>query len=177
MLILNRIGIQSKLVLLLLFVSLGSIGLVGWLCYQLGSKALETAITNHLQGIRVLKTNSVKSHLEALRDEVVAISDSQKALEAMRAFKQSYAEINDTKSAKSFGVSEDMTEKVKLFYENEYLPKLEKNIEAKPNIEQYMPKTNSEIYLQYHYIVNNKNEYLKKERYKNVKTCSKYSQS
>jgi class 3 adenylate cyclase len=164
MLILNRIGIQSKLVLLLLFVSLGSIGVVGWLCYQLGSKSLESAIRNHLQGIRVSKTNSVKTHLEALRDQVVAISDSQKALEAMRAFKQSYAQINDPKNAKEFSVNEDMIKKVKLFYENDYLPKLEQNIEAKPNIEQYMPKSNSEIYLQYHYIVNNKNEYLKKEK-------------
>lgn len=164
MLLLNRIGIQSKLVLLLLFVSLGSIGVVGWVCYHLGSKALEDAITNHLQGIRVSKTNSVKTHLEALRDQVVAISDSQRALEAMRAFKQSYAQINDPKNAREYTVTEEMVAKVKSFYENDFLPKLQKNIEAIPNIEQYMPKTNSEMYLQYHYIVNNKNQYLKKEK-------------
>jgi ribonuclease HI len=68
----------------------------------------------------VSKTNSVKTHLEALRDQVVAISDSQKALEAMRAFKQSYAQINDPKNAKEFSVNEDMIKKVKLFYENDY---------------------------------------------------------
>lgn len=163
MFFLNRLGIQSKLVLLLLFVSLGSIGIVGWICYRSGSQALETAIMNHLQGIRVAKTNNIKSHLEALRDQVIAFSDSQKALEAMRAFRQGYSQINDPKNAKEFGATEEMVLKLKEFYEKDFLPKLAPNIEATPNIEQYMPKSNSEIYLQYNYIANNKNDYLKKE--------------
>ena len=164
MVLLNRIGIQSKLVLLLLFVSLGSIGVVAWICYRSGSKALEDAITKHLQGIRVSKTNSVKAHLEALRDQVVAISDSQKALEAMRAFKQSFAQINDPKNAKDFGATEEMIASVKNFYENDFIPKLSQNIEAVPNLEQYLPKTTAEIYLQYHYIANNKYKYLDKDK-------------
>ncbi len=43
MLGLNRLSIQSKLVLLLLAVSLGSILTIGWIGYQSASQALKDA--------------------------------------------------------------------------------------------------------------------------------------
>jgi len=65
---LNRPSIQSKMILLLLTVSLLSIAVVSWTGYLSAKVALTRQIENHLTGIRVAQTTTLKTMLEALRD-------------------------------------------------------------------------------------------------------------
>jgi sensor histidine kinase regulating citrate/malate metabolism len=89
---LNRLGIQSKMIVLLLSVSLASIGVIASIGYTSVRDALVRSVENQLQGVRVAKTTTLKEMLEALRDQVVAMSDSRVVIEGMRAFRQSYRE-------------------------------------------------------------------------------------
>lgn len=152
---LNRLSIQSKMIVLLLAVSLTSIGVIAAIGYSSARTALIRSAENQLQGIRVAKTTTLKEMLDALRDQVISISDSRAVIEGMSEFKNAYREL----SSKALSSNEE--EKLKDFYNTIYLPELSRRIEGKPVLERYLPKAAAERYLQYHYIASNPNPYLK----------------
>lgn len=154
---LNRLSIQSKMILLLLIVSLLSIGIVAWTGYVSARRALRQQIQNQLTGIRVSKTATLNTMLEALRDEVIAMSDSVAAIEGTKSFTAAYRELQ----AAQLGEAEAAA--LSQFYANDFLPSLQKNLDIKPVIEQYLPSGNPERYLQYHYIVANSHSYGQKQ--------------
>lgn len=153
----NRLSIQSKMLILLLLVSLASIGAVAISGYSSAKSALSASIENQLQGIRVAKTSTLKAMLNALSDQVVSMSDSQVVIEGMRSFKQAYRDLG----GKSLSPSEE--EKLKEFYTQEFLPALSKQIDAQPTLETYLPNSNTARYLQYHYLANNPEPYGQKQ--------------
>jgi class 3 adenylate cyclase len=158
MLGLNRLSIQSKLILLLLGVTLGSIATVAWIGYQSASKALKDSAYNQLQGIRVAKTDALRAMLEAIRDQAISFSDSQACLTGMVALRAAYKELQTT--AKLDAAQQKALED---FYAKTFIPGLDKMVEGTPQVSQYMPTNPVEAYLQYHYIVANPGQYLKKQ--------------
>jgi class 3 adenylate cyclase len=152
---LNRLSIQSKMILLLLAVSLTSIGVIAAIGYSSARTALIRSAENQLQGIRVAKTTTLKEMLDALRDQVISISDSRAVIEGMSEFKNAYREL----SSKALSSNEE--EKLKEFYNTRYIPELSRRVEGKPVLERYLPRAAAERYLQYHYIASNPNPYLK----------------
>ncbi len=168
----NRLSIQSKMILLLLVVSLTSIGIIASIGYSSAKAALIHSVENQLQGVRVAKTTTLKEMLDALRDQVISLSDSRAAIDGMTAFKQAYREL----SSRTLSVTEE--EKLKAFYRDNYLPMLAKNLEGKPVIDQYLPTSSSGRYLQYHYIANNPHPYLTMQEYAKAESDpSSYSQT
>jgi class 3 adenylate cyclase len=156
MLGLTRLGIQSKMILLLLVVSLASISAVAILGYSSARVSLKQAVENQLNGVRVSKTTTLKEILESLSDQVVSMSDSQVALDGMRSFKNAFREL----ASKSLAPVEE--ERLKTFYSSEFLPLLSKQLEAQPVLESYMPASSVARYLQYHYLANNPHPYKEK---------------
>jgi class 3 adenylate cyclase len=153
----NRLSIQSKMILLLLVVSLLSIGVVAWIGYLSAKQALRQQIENQLTGIRVSKTTTLKTMLEGLRDEVIAMSDSVAAIEGTKAFTEAF------RSLKTAQITEEESSALARFYKEDFLPKLEANLEIKAGVEQYLPSSAAERYLQYHYIVANSHPYGSKQ--------------
>ena len=141
---LNRLSIQSKMILLLLAVALSSLAIMAWIGFQSGKSALERAVENQLRGIQVAKTSALTTKLESLRDQVISMSDSRMVIEGMKAFDQAFEQI-PAESA-----NRDVDEGLRMFYANSFIPDLRKNIEADPVIEQYLPSNSSARYLQYH---------------------------
>jgi class 3 adenylate cyclase len=159
MLGLSRLSIQSKMILLLLSVSLASISIIASIGYTSARNALVHSVENQLQGVRVAKTTTLKEMLEALRDQVISMSDSRVAIDGMRAFRQGYREL----ATRSLNTQEE--EGLKGFYQDQYLPLLAKHTEGKPVLERYLPTSAAERYLQYHYIARNPNPYQKMQDY------------
>jgi class 3 adenylate cyclase len=159
MLALNRFSIQSKMIALLLTVSLASIGIIASIGYSSAKSALVQSAENQLQGIRVAKTTTLKEMLDALRDQVISMSDSRAAIEGMRAFKQAFREL----SSRSLSLTE--TDKLTSFYREQFIPQLSQHVEGKPVLEQYLPSSAAERYLQYHYIATNPHPYQKMQDY------------
>ena len=154
---LNRLTIQSKMILLLLAVSLGSIAVMAWLGYASAREALMQSSRDRLQGVRVAKTTTLKTMLESLRDQVVSISDSKAVIEGMRAFRAAHRELGTA----ALGPEENA--KLDAFYRDYFIPELDKNVEGTPAIEQYLPGRPSERYLQYHYTAANPHAYGEKQ--------------
>lgn len=146
---LNRLSIQSKMILLLLAVSLSSIAVVAVIGYESGRSALMRSVENHLQGVRVAKTTTMKAMLEDLREQVISMSDSRFVIEGMRSFRQAYHAIDKAT------LDESRSAALTTFYAEDYLPRLAAQLEARPVLEQYLPTRPAERYLQYHYIAGN----------------------
>ena len=157
MLGLNRLSIQTKMILLLLAVSLSSIAVVAWNSYKSGRAALIRAAEDHLKGVQVAKTTTLKAMLDSLRDQVISMSDSHVTIEGMREFRAAYKSLNTA------SLTSEQSEKLEGFYENDFLPKLADQIDGEPVLEQYLPVKPAERYLQYHYLANNPHPYGKKQ--------------
>ncbi len=153
---LSRLSIQSKMILLLLAVSLASIGAMAWISYASGKAALIQGVRNQLNGIRVSKSTALRTRLESLRDQIIAMSDSQIVIEGTRELHNSWD------SLKSLSLSAQENEKLDAFYRSEFIPALAKHVEGTPVPEQYLPTDPVSRYLQYHYIAANPHPYLKK---------------
>jgi class 3 adenylate cyclase len=150
---LRGLSIQSKMIALLLSVSLGSIAIVASIGYTSAKNALTSSVENQLRGIQVAKTTTLKEMLEALRDQVISMSDSRAAIDGMKAFRQAYRELS------TYAVDPQQEEKLKSFYLDHYLPQLAEHTEGKPVIERHLPTSSTERYLQYHYIAANPHPY------------------
>jgi len=118
MAVLGRMSIQSKVILLLLGVSLASIGTVAWIGYESGRSSLDAALRERLTAIRSAKTLNVSMMLDALRDQVIAMSDSQTVTGAAREFTAAFARLADSR------LTPAQEEALVSFYSSDYLPKL-----------------------------------------------------
>jgi class 3 adenylate cyclase len=147
MLGLERIGVQSRFILLMLLVSLGSILAIGWIGYQSARSAITHAVQNHLQSVRHSKTSGLMAMLEALRDQAISLSDGKLAAEAMVNFKQSYRALADET------LSDAQEQELRSYYATHVLPQIQKNLGGTAQPEQYLPANPAQRYLQYHYMV------------------------
>jgi class 3 adenylate cyclase len=147
MLGLERIGVQSRFILLMLLVSLGSILAIGWIGYQSARSAITHAVQNHLQSVRHSKTSGLMAMLEALRDQAISLSDGKLAGEAMVNFKQAYRAL----AGESLTDEQEM--ELRRHYATVYLPQLQKNLGGTAQPEQYLPADPAQRYLQYHFMV------------------------
>lgn len=157
MLGLNRLSIQSKMIVLLLAVSLCSIAVIAGIGYRSAKEALTASVENQLQGVRVAKTTTLKEMLGALRDQAILMSDSRMVIDAMLSFNRGYRDLS------SKTLSSDEQEQLKNFYRNDFLPKLAPRLDGQPVLEQYLPTSPAERYLQYQYIAANPHDYLQKQ--------------
>ena len=154
---LNRLSIQSKMIVLLLAVSLCSIAIIAGIGYRSAKEALTASVENQLQGVRVAKTTTLKEMLGALRDQAILMSDSRMVIDAMLSFNRGYRDLS------SKTLSSDQHEQVKNFYRDDFLPKLAPRLEGQPVLDQYLPTSPAERYLQYQYIAANPHPYLQKQ--------------
>jgi class 3 adenylate cyclase len=153
MAVLGRLSIQSKVILLLLGVSLASIGTVAWIGYDSGRKSLDQSLRERMTAIRSAKTLNVSMMLDALRDQVIAMSDSQTVTAAARDFTAAYGQLADAT------LTPAEAESLASFYTTDYLPKLNEGRGGQPVLEQYVPASAASRYLQYHYLAANPSPY------------------
>lgn len=152
----QRLSIQSKMILLLLGVSLVSILVVAWIGYRSGREALLQSVSAKLQGVQVAKSTTVGTMLSSLRDQVISMSDSKAVIDGMASFRDAYRGLG------SAALSAEESAKLDAFYRDDFIPLLDDRVEAVPVLEQYLPRRPAERYLQYHYIAGNPLEYGKK---------------
>lgn len=147
MLGLQRLAVQSRLVVLLLLVSLGSILAIGWIGYVSARGAITHAVQQQLQSVRHSKTAALADMLKGLRDQALSLSDGRMATEGMAAFRRAVAGLGDV----TLGAAEE--EALRRWYAEEFLPTLRKNLGGAPAVEQFLPAEPRARYLQFHYVL------------------------
>lgn len=166
----KKLSIQSQLMLILLVVCISSISAIAYIGYNNGQQALSNSIFNQLTGLREAKEYQIESYFKNLRSQVQAMSQMPGLVEAMQGFKEDFQEIEQKV------VSPSWNQQLKDYYQQEFLPRLAKNVKGTPLLFSYMPKISAARYLQYHYIAGNSNAVGKKSFLIDAKDGSAYSQ-
>lgn len=166
---LPSLSIKSKLVIMLLSVSLLSILVVGIQGLRNGKNAITERINSQLTSVRETKKNQIESLFVDVRNTINALSVDHTAVGAMREFAAAYKRLDTAV------IDDSQLDRLKKFYTDEYLAELAKNIDGEPTVEQYLPSENQAQYLQTHYISDNPEKRGEKYKLNMAKDQSYYS--
>lgn len=145
----RRLGVQSKVLSMVLAASLLSLLLTGIVSYAIGSRVLTKAAMNQLVVLRTSRAEVIKDYFTLLSNHVMTMSEGFLAIDGVKDFKSSYDQLKKTQ------LSSEQNKKLLSFYTNEFIPKLRKNVEGNPVAATYLPQTPEDRYLTYHYTANN----------------------
>lgn len=139
----RRLSIQSKLVLMLLAVSAGSIAVIASIGYSSGRAAVAQSVYDQLTGLRQSKMSSLLDRLHFIRGQATTLATSDTLVNAMREFRAGFAELEKKQ------IPPDWDKALEAYYRETFLPALAANVEGQPVLE--LPKSVPARYLQYQY--------------------------
>ncbi|NEP12774.1 MAG: adenylate/guanylate cyclase domain-containing protein [Symploca sp. SIO2C1] len=186
----KRFNVKSKLMIILVGVSLGSILIVSFLSWERSRTNLREAIRNQLTSIRFARANQIESFFENLKSHVETLSEDRMVIEAMIEFNREFDQLNnpDTFTNEQPDNQDVLTEQpnnqespqewnnaLKEYYTKEFFPRLSKAVSGELNPGSYIPQSKAAKYLQYHYIAKNSNPVGEKDKLLNAKDGSGYS--
>jgi class 3 adenylate cyclase len=165
----KQISLKSKLVIMLLSISLCSILIVGYQGLRNGKEALTTRLYDQLTSVRESKRSQIQALFSDLNGQVKSLAIDHIIIRAMGDFNSAYKRL-DKKT-----LDNDQMKTLKAYYQDEFIPRLEKSIHGKPPLENYFPSSPAAQYLQYHYIANNDANIGKKNQLDDANDKSYYS--
>lgn len=167
----NRLSVQSKLMSMLLAVSIGSIAVIAYEGYRSGRHALEVSVVKQLLSLRTSKASQIEDYFKTVRSEVKVLSNSPSTSAAMKNLSTSYrsvlGEAKSIDAARSNGL--------RAFYKNEFAPRLADRTGVPINSDVFLPSSILGRYLQFEYIVNNDNQIGEKQKLDDARDGTKYS--
>ncbi|MBK8049154.1 MAG: HAMP domain-containing protein [Anaerolineales bacterium] len=144
----SRLSVQSKILIVMMAVSIVSVLLIGYLGYRSGRAAIEANSFLRLDGLRQLRTDQLQTFFADARSKVNLMSVL--SADELREFRTAYQEL-----ARTATVTPEQEEAIQNFYVDTYLPKLADNLQSNPSVEGFLPATAVQEYLQYYYTVPN----------------------
>ncbi len=145
----KHLSIQSKLTVMLLFVSISSILAVGLIAYASGKAALTAAVLNQLTSVRASKQIQIEAQFKTIRNQTSNLANDRMIVDCTRRLRDAYNKLRDVQ------VKPEWDAKLAAFYRDAFLPKLAKTTGQAPVVSDYLPTTPAARYLQYQYIANN----------------------
>ena len=143
----GRMSIRSKLLAMLLVVSILSIIAASYFAYRSSSRALTAQATEQLTSIRDARTRQIQQSFTSLGRSAVLNSANATATEAMSAFSRDYAELQGRTT------SGGQQSTLDAYYGDVFLPELRKNTDGEVSARSFEPTTNAARYLQSRYTV------------------------
>ena len=165
----NQLSIKTKLIVMLLVVSLCAMLASTYICSSAGKSILTEKVFNQLTSLRAAKTYQIQDYFETLNNHNQTLSEDLTVVAAMQEFKTAYRELEKST------VPADFDKKIESYYSKEFLTRLARTNEGSPVLASYTPKTTAARYLQYHYTAANPNPVGKKLLLDNPGDGSAYS--
>jgi len=145
----RQLGVQSKVLAMVLLASLLSLLLTGLVSYSIGSHVLTTAVTNQLVALRNSRVESIRDYFSFLTNHVLTMSEGFLVIDSIKDFRAAYPKLQNTT------LSAEQQKKLVTYYTDIFIPKLKKNIDGDPALATYLPNTPADRYITYHYTANN----------------------
>ncbi|MCC3584025.1 MAG: adenylate/guanylate cyclase domain-containing protein [Microcoleus sp. PH2017_29_MFU_D_A] len=152
----NHLSIKTKLIVMLLVVSLCAMLASTFICSSSGKAILTEKVFNQLTSLRAVKAYQIQDYFENLKNHTQTLSEDLTVVAALQEFKTAYSELEKFKIPANFDA------KIDTYYQKEFLTKLTRTNDGSPVLAAYRPKTPAARYLQYHYIAANPNPVGKK---------------
>jgi class 3 adenylate cyclase len=146
---LKSLSIQSKLLLMVLSALIGSIVIVAGIAYYSGKKALEEAAYKQLTTTCASKVVQVQGFYKTVRSQTSNLAGDLTTVEAMKDLTAGFNKF------KGIDVKPEWNEKLRAYYREDFLPKLDQVTGKKSIPEAYLPATAESRHVQYLYIAAN----------------------
>lgn len=170
-----KIGL--KLTLYFFIIGFSAMSVVGFISYRNAREALEVESFNMLKAVREMKANQIEDYFQLIADQVSTFSKDRMIIMSTRRLKKAFNDIE--KDPKRIQVPMSTVDSaVKHYFDAEYLPRLNKNLEQKASYEKESTTDPHTRILQYMYIANNPNPVGKKHLLNNaLNDSSAYSKA
>ncbi len=142
--LLNRISIQSKLILMLVLCTILAAAVVGGIAYQSGRDSLREAAVNRLTEIRESQLRALVNEVTDLRSALVTYTHGATVQSALRDFTTGFDQLANAQ------VTPEQARAVEDYYQI-FAKDTEKYSGIRLDIQALLPSTNAERYLQYNY--------------------------
>ena len=167
--LLKQLSIKTKLIVMLLVVSLCAMLTSTYICSSSGKAIITEKVFNQLTSLRAAKTYQIQDYFQNLYHHTQTLSEDLTIVGALQDFKTAYRQLEQSTIPANFDT------KIENYYQTQFLPKLTRTNEGQPILASYTPKTNAARYLQYHYIAANPNPVGKKLLLDDPNDTSAYS--
>ncbi len=164
-------SIRSKFLLMILSISIVSIGIVGYQGIKHGNESLKDGIKQHLTSLRINRTREIESYFEEKRGQLRVLSENTLLINAMKEFSSAFTLLESYDTA----LDEKQLGQLESFYKKSFLPELGKFRSETLLLNAFIPESSVARYLQYHYIASNPAKLGEKDLYDQSKDGSYYS--
>ena len=196
MLGLRQLRIKSKVTIILLIVSLGSVATVSLLTWQRAKTILTQRIFYQLTSVRSAKSAEIEFYFQFMYAQIETLAEDRMIVTAMTEFNQAFDLLNQNPTEASEPSLQNQLEEpennslessplpipaswqqaIENYYTEEFFPRLSQAIEGELIVELYQPQERAAQYLQYHYIANNPKPVGQKDELMQAEDGSEYSQ-
>lgn len=145
----RTLSLKSKLVLVLLLVSLISVLVIGLLGWWNSRATLTSTISTQLVTVRRAKADQIEAYFGTLRAQVETLSQDDMLVQAMVQFNKTFKALQN----KQVAVAQDKA--LETYYTTQFFPKLFANFPGQADYTLYRPDNQAGLYLQYYYIAAN----------------------
>lgn len=148
-----RVGsLRTRIIVLLVAVSLGAAGTTALIAFVGGSRSIETANFDKLTVVREAKAAHIEDYFAQIREQAIRFSEDRMVVDAFAAFSDSFFEFEPV-------AAEDRDQQdaqLSLYYESEFIPRLEETTshDAVRSYEPFDPRVRD---MQFGYIADNPN--------------------
>ena len=166
---LRSLGFQSKLLLMLLTVSVLSVLVAGVIGYLSGTSSIRNAEYQRLTQLRESRAREITDGLKSITDSAAILTHSGTTVNAVREFSTAFAELQKAP------LPPGAREAVAKYYSTVFGPELEKGTGRKTDPELYLPTSNAQTYLQALYMVPAQGDFEKSVRIQSAGDPSAWS--
>lgn len=160
--------IRTRLMIILLLVSLLACAVLGYLGSTYGKKVISEEVTNQLKLVRNAKKSQIEFYLNDVGHLVEVMGQNDEVIQAVKEFKQAFQQVSKEQ------LDADCNQRLDDHY-HQFIDRLAGNVEVKQDLEIYKPKTLEGCYLQFEYIVDNENPLGEKDKLLDAKDGSAYN--
>ncbi len=165
----GQLRIKTKLMAMLLSVSLGSIAIVSYLSWDRARNIIKTAISNQLVSVRASKAYQIESYFNNLYGHIATLCEDRMVVEAMVEFNTSFKELNFEY------IPDQWNQTLEEYYKTDFFPELAASVGGQPHFANYRPTTQAGTYIQYYYIAANEAKVGEKATLNDANDGSNYS--
>ena len=115
-----RLGIQSKLLMMLLATSIVSALVVGCVGYQTGKNSMQTSAFNQLTEVRDSRAHEITGFFDQLKNSLVIYTRGSTAIEAVRAFTAGFDQLQTST------INADQSAALQSYYSGKFITDLDR---------------------------------------------------
>jgi PAS domain S-box-containing protein len=146
--------IRNKILILLMTISIITVGTIGIVAYSLGRTALEQESFDKLTAVREMKAGQIEDYFQLISDQVTTLSQDPTIIEAVQAFDEGLHHLERDLGKTALDLQQIDT-RLGSYYQDEYLDRLVPNLLKDVSVDDYWPVENRSRNLQDLYITSN----------------------